>query len=127
MQLINEIIKMDIKDFMNEKFTDLAERDLYEQNNAKFTVTLKAGHKFMLEEIAANLEMSLTSLSGELLENLTDEMARELSIEKLEEACNNAEAKTLEYLKKTYPQNEYKGEVTLWPHFLRCYKGEYDK
>lgn len=118
---------MDTKQFMSQKYQDLAERDLHEQSNAKFTVTLEAGHKFMLEEIAANLEMSLTTLAGELLENITDELAREMALDKLEIACANAEAKTLEYMKKTYPNNTYAGEATCWPHLLRCYKGEYDK
>ena len=56
-----------MKQFIEEKIEALHDDDHYEQRQSKFTITLPAEHKFMLEELAAAFGGSLTSLSGEIL------------------------------------------------------------
>jgi len=113
---------MDIKDFINQKLEDIALKSDYEQREAKFTVTLSAEHKFMLEEVASLLEQSLTSLAGEILEQATDEIAFNLALSDLEKIVPSVEKKTIDFYKKIYTKYEHSGSVTKWPYLLQVTK-----
>ena len=117
---------MDMKQFIDEKLEALHDDSYYEQKQSKFTITLPAEHKFMLEELAAAFGGSLTSLSGEILVEALNEAVFHVPQPMLEKIIPAVEQKTIEHYQKTFNKFEYKGDVTRWPHYLRCVRGEFD-
>lgn len=122
---------MELKQFITERYEELAQEAVAEVSYGKMTATMEAQDKIMLDLLAEEFCISSTQLAGRLIQDAVLEMTHNMPLAFLEKACPSAEKKTHAYILKQAKEGGIKttisGEITRWPHLLRVSKGEFDK
>ncbi len=119
---------MDVKELIEHEYHSLVADDIQALSSSKFTTTMPAASKFMLEEIATLFNKSLTRYSGDLLHDITQELFHHLWLEDKKRLAAIVEAKTRQYLQKTAEEEGgtyiSKGDVTPFPYYAELAEKE---
>lgn len=117
---------MDINAVVNEKIQALMERDIQENYTMKFTVTMPASTKLMLDEIAAHVSEPVSRFAGDILHKITEEAFQGLNAEVQSQFAERVEEKYIEFRNKTDEETgvtaTYAGDATVWKHWAKITK-----
>lgn len=117
---------MEITKMIEQRLADLHQGDWRDVTEMKFTVTMPASTKLMLDEIVGLIQEPITRFSGEILHKMTEEAFQGLSADTQAQLAQKVEHKYLEHLKKVGKENGFEskitGEATVWPYWARITK-----